>query len=624
MHTLICKTRLIMSTFRKRHWPALLFAAMVGALYVAPHILFPLSSDADYQGIPMLQTSNEDYYLTRIREIIDGHYATGSFVFYEYKEKPPLTPPTIEFLYALPTLLFDIPYTTTAIASRFVLPAALFLLVYFLLARLASSRFSPRDPPRDEREDALVQWSAVAGALVVTLGYDFVDYRGMIHLLMTGEPTTSSLLFWSRLVHPISGGLLLFSFLLALFAIAERTSRRTAAILTASASLAVMFASYFFSWGLALSILAAALCVFFLKKEYGIVKNLLICGAGALALSAPYWALVFRMTQDPLYEESVARAGLFYTHVPIFNKFMLAVLVMYVLLVILAPALQARRASYSWKSAVLKTITAQTAWQLFTLALILGSLLAYVQQVVTGMTIWPYHFAQYTIPLGIVSLFALFHHKVRPLAPRLWSVFLACLIGASLVYGVFIQTHVYRGSFADNVALEQAAPLFSFLAREGEPCVVLVNAPPESGRNWNYLVTAFTPCDVYAESGVSLLIPYERVLHNYLVILRLRGLTSATLDGYLKDNPDEPRGYLFTSWEGLYKFVDDDPVQAERFRTLPDDFRAFLKKDFRAELRQYRLDYIFSFGPLLPSVLAELPGTELVKTFDALHLYQFR
>lgn len=610
-------TKDALTLFLKKHQVALLFAMFVGVIYVAPHILFRLSPDSEYQGIPVLQTANEDYYLTRIREIIDGHYSTGSFTFYEYKDEPSLTPPTVEFIYALPSLLFGVPYTIAVFASKFFLPALLFLLVYMLISALTT-----------ERDSFSHRLNAIAGALLVTLGYDLVDYRGIFHLLTAGESTTSSLLLWSRLIHPISGALFLFTFLLLLWSLVNRTEKRKHTIVGAGVCLALMFSSYFFSWGLALSILAIALLIYLVKKQYSAVIDFLACAGVGIFLSIPYWILVFRTTQNPLYKESVLRGGLFYTHYPLFNKYILAVFLLYLLLVVVLPVFRAMRSSVPLKEAVRKVFGDIASWQLFTLALTLGSLGVYLEQVITGITVWPYHFVQYTIPIGVVVLCVLFYNLVRIRFPRTWTAAMLFLSSAALVYGIFIQAYVYRGSFQDNVALEQAAPLFSFLNKKDEPCVVLVNKSLEGGRNWNYLITAFTPCDTYGENGISLIIPYERVLHNLLTVLRLRGITAETLDGYLQSNPDQPRDYLFGNWKGLHRppgFPDvNDPILEERLQKLPDDFRTFLKKNFRDELKKYRLDYIMSIGPLLPEILMELPGTELIERFGDKYVYRFK
>lgn len=612
--------------FFKKHWFALCAALIVGVIYVAPHLAFRFSPKVEYQGIPVLQTANEDYYLTRIREVIDGHYSTGSFTFYEYKDKLPLTPPTIEFFYALPTLLFDIPYTFTAVASRFVLPAILFVLVYFLIFEMTKGGKGEQVDTKERREK-WARWNALAGAFVVTLGYDLVDYRALFHLLTTGEPTTSNLLFWSRLVHPISGAVLLFACLLLTWFLIRGTLYRKWVVTGAGACLALMFASYFFSWGVALSVFAVATLIYILKKEYAIVRNLLLSVAAGMLLSTPYWILVFRTMQEPLYEESALRGGLFYTHYPLFNKFILGALALFLFLVVIMPVLNAWRGSHNLKNAMRHVVGSFLPWHFFTLALLLGSFWVYVEQVVTGITAWPPHFPQYTIPVGLVVLFTLFFNQVTARFPRAWMSFSTFIAAAALVYGIFIQTYVYRGTFQDNIDLERIAPMLAFLDAVKGPCVALVNKPSEGGRNWNFIVTAFTHCDTYAGNGVSLIVPYERVLHNYLTNVRIGGLTSLAFNEFLRKNPDHPREYLFGSWKGIYNiqdFPDFYDVTEERMRTLPDDYRDFLTQDFREQLQKYRLDYILSVGqPLPPSVLVELPDTTLLKTFGEFYIYQF-
>lgn len=590
--------------FWKQHWLAVVCAAAVGVIYITPHLAFIVSLGPEYKGIPMMQSQNEDYYLARIHEITEGHYSTGSFIFYEYKDAPPLTPPTIEFLYALPTLLLGIPLVATAIASRFFLPALLFLLAYFLISRLTG-----------DRESLSHKVNAVAGALFVTLGYDLIDYRSAWEFLAQGKNlatafTSGSFLIWSRLVHPIFGALLLFSFFLCLLSVVQRTGRRTAAMVGAAVSLALMFSSYFFSWGLAVSVAAALLVIFFLKKEYLVVRNLVLVLGGGMVLAFPYWITVWRATLSPWYQESLLRGGLFYTHYPIWNKLMLAVLALFVILVL--PHLR--------KAATRK----MEDWQCFSLALIFGSLWVYIQQVVTGRTIWPYHFPQYTIPFALVVVFVLLYNIIKSRFPSFWGATVVCSALICVMYGVALQSGVYRASFNRFAQMQVYAPIFDTLNKQ-KSCVVL--AKNDERRNWNYFIPAFTSCDIYTESGVSLLVPFDRIYHNYLVNLRLKGLTAETIENYLKDNPNAPREYLFGNWKGLYNLRDfpdlGDPLYEARRSTLVADYKEFIKKDFREELKKYRLDYILSLDPLSPVLLQALPGTKPLQGAGDLYLYQF-
>src|SRR3989338_4225558 len=145
--------------FFKEHYMAFGLAILVGLIYIAPNIFFILSLGDDYKGIPMMQSANEESYLARIHEILDGHPMLGSPFLYEYKEEWPIAPPTGEMFYAIPSIVLGVPPQNILIASRFFLPLILFLLVYLIIYRLSDSNaFSGKI-------------NGIAGALFVTLGY---------------------------------------------------------------------------------------------------------------------------------------------------------------------------------------------------------------------------------------------------------------------------------------------------------------------------------------------------------------------------------------------------------------------------------------------------------------------
>ncbi len=181
----------------------MLFAVLVGLIYLAPYIIFSASLGDKYQGIPMMATANEDFYLARIQEIIDGHPTLGSFAFYEFKDGPSLTPPTAEMFYAIPSLLFGISLMKILVASKFILPFILFLLVYFLINKITVSFYLLSN-----------KLNAIAGAMLVTLGYDLVDYRSL-WLYFTGKVAPGgNFLIWARPVNPVMGAVFLFLFLI--------------------------------------------------------------------------------------------------------------------------------------------------------------------------------------------------------------------------------------------------------------------------------------------------------------------------------------------------------------------------------------------------------------------------
>ena len=578
-------------TFVRENYFALLTAILVGLIYVGPQLIFIFSLGDQYQGIPMMHTANEDFYLARIQEILDSHPAVSSHAFFEYKNQWPMQSPTVELLYALPSLLFGVSLASVLIASKFVLPAILFLVVYFLIRKLT-----------DQAPSFLNKANAIAGALMVTLGYDLVDYRNVWLFLIGQREPGGGFLLWSRPINPVSGGIFLMIFLVFIWSIIQKTKWHKASLLGASVFLALMMGSYFFGWGLALSILSILGFLYLIKKEYQIIKNLVCVPLLALLLAAPYWYIVWQATKSPWYAESALRNGLFYTHRPLLNKFMIAVLGTYLIFVFVF----SREKLSNFKD-----------WHWMSLAFIFGSFVAYNQQIITGMTIWPYHFVSYTIPLGVIVLMTLLYNFLNTKAPRLLIIAIIAIASASLFYGTVIQASVYQRLFAQSVETQAYAPVLRWLNAQEKDCVVFVNETDGRASVLAGLIPAFTHCNVYASTWVHSLMPTKRSYHSYFAALKLREVPPDTINQYIKENGSEIVGYLFSNWKGLYNSPDfpdfSDPQLEQRIKEFPEQYREFSKKDFRNELEKYRLDYIVSFGKLNPPLIKSL---KLEKVFE--------
>lgn len=613
-----------LATFCRTHRFALLVALLVGVIYIAPHLLSQWSLGDEYQGIPIMLTANEDEYLLRMQEILDGHPSLGSPVFFEYKDQPALSPPAGEFLYVLPTLVFGISPAVTLTASRFILPAVLFLLVYFLLFKMGEKG--------EMGEQETMEWrkvTAIAGALFVTLGYDLIDYR-TVWSYLSGAASPGQFLIWSRPVNPILGAIFLFSFLLLVWAIAQNSKRRQSAVVGASVFLALMFGSYFFSWGIALSVLAALILLLFFRKEYKTAGTLAAIVPLGVLFSLPYWIAVWRAAQSPWYEASVLRSGLFLTHYPLLNKLLLAALLFFVLALAVDFWWKRKKQGPTRKKQG-PTLTLRDGikpWSLFCLALLLGGMWAYSQQIITGRTVWPYHFVQYTIPFSMVVGMTVLQRIIREYSKYAWGALVLVAAVSSLVFGVYTQFSVYAASREQFVALQNSRPLFDWLNAQEKDCVVLQAGGGEGPGGFDNIIPAFTHCNLYDSSWVFSLLPEERIRHNYLVRLFLKGVTPETVDAYLVENQHEARGRLYTNWKGLYgvlQFPDfaDDALPA-RIAAIADEYRRFYAPDMTAALKKYRLDVIISAAPLPESVAKRLPTIAPIAEVAGNFIYKLR
>ncbi|MDO8594372.1 MAG: hypothetical protein Q7R93_02550 [bacterium] len=594
----------ILSIFHT-HILAVVFALLISVIYGLPMVIFPLSLGGDYQGVAMLRTANEESYLGRIHDIVDGHGTLGSPFLFEYKDQPPLAPPTGEWLYALPALIFGVSLVTVLAVSKFVLPAVLFLLVYILILRLTG----------DGGWHAKL--NAVAGGLFVVLGYDLVDYRTVLSYL-SGTDSPGSFLLWARPVNPILGALFLFSFLLCVVAILRKTPRLKGAVLGGAIFLAFMFSSYFFSWGMALSILAMLVLFLLIRKEYKTMGTLALIVPLGILFATPYWVGVWRASQSPWYEVSVLRNGLFLTHYPILNKFLIATLLFFLLTITVDFLLKKKKGIAVFAE----------PWHLLTLAFLLGGFWAYSQQIVTGRTIWPYHFVQYTIPLSLVVISVLLFRVIREHSKIFWAGLVSVIILSSLSFGLYTQVSAYRQAHPYFEGLQHYGALFSWLNSREKDCVVFVNEDRPEMVMLNTIIPAYTHCNRYVSRELYSLIPEERALDSYLVTLRLWGISPDRIEEYLRANQSEATGYLYSNWKGLFGVKDfpdfSDPLLERRLREFPEQYKAFMRKDFKKELKKYRLDYILSIGAITPSTLKQLPDTKLIQMAGDMYLYSFR
>lgn len=598
----------------KKHYIAVVISVLVGLIYVAPNILFILSLGDEYQGIPMMHTANDDFYIARIQEILDGHPLVGSHVFFEYKNEPPLAPPVGEMLYAIPAILFGIKPATIIVASQFLLPFILFILVYFLLIKLF-----------EDGDSFHTKINAIAGALLVTLGYDLIDYRSVFGFL-SGSVSPNGFLVWARPINPVLGAILMMSFLISLWRmILNIRSRKPHKVVLLSAAffLALMIASYFFSWGIAVSILAMLALMYFLKKDYVIVKNMGILTASAFLMTLPYWYIVWQASKSPWYTEALLRNGMFYTHYPLLNKLMIVVLGAYVLLFGLRYILSKKDREVTGQ----KITGLVKDWHLFTLAFILGSLWAYSQQMLTGQTVWPYHFVQYSIPLAMIVVMVLLYRLVKPQSVIVWGIGVFIAITAPFVYGVYVQAGAFNRFYDYDANLQSYGPALDWLNKQEKDCVVLVNDKKEEPYLITGLIPAFTHCDVYVSPWSFSLMPLERSYYNYAVLLRMRDVEPAKIETYIKEHQSEAKDFLFSDWKDLYGVLDFPDFVSQSWEERIEHFSVLyeksLEQDFKNALNTYRLDYLVSHGQLSPKILGELHISEMVFNANDVFIYRF-
>ncbi len=546
------------------HSGALILAFGVGFICGVPQLLAEQALDDEYRRVPFLYQDNEAVYLSRIHEFADGHSAVSSPFLHEYKnDSETLMPPIGEEAYWLASRISRLDLTDIVVVSKFVLPALLFLLIYALVISVVPG----------------ARLAALAAASVSVLGFELVNITDMWALL-SQEYVGTYLSIWTRLVHPISGGLALFGFLVAFRRALDRWLWAVLAAL-----LLALSTTYIFAFGIAVAVVGVVSAAALITREWRVVWVAFGIGLGGAVIMAPYlWAGFASVGGGGT--ALALKNGLFLTRVPLMSTVVMGALVLGALTLL-------------YERLVLKQQLSVTRPSVFLFLLVLGTILAMNQHVVTGRTVWPQHFVQYVFPIAyaaVIGWYAL--HAAR--FSKYSSIPLIGVIVISFALGIS-TIPTYRASLDQYRTENRYAPTLQFLRENEGPCVAL---SVERTELINLFVTAFTKCDAYYTHYTFMGVPDDRVRHNFFVQLRVLGITPDTVDAYFAEYPDLTWRVFFRSWSDYFQHAtdpwlmairDEEEIEAWTARTEADvisEYKEFYKKDFRTELLKYRIDYV--------------------------------
>lgn len=577
--------------FLKQRYLSLILVVIVGTVSVLPQFLAVRAIGSDYEGIHFMYTANEDVYMARIQEVVDGHWGLGSVFFSEYKDWPTMLPPLGEYFYALPVILSPVSLSNVLIASKFLLPAVLFLAVYYLIVKLS------RDP-----ELLSSKLNAAVGGLLVTLGYDLIDYQYVIGLFRN-PGVALSLPLWTRPVNPIIGAILIFIFLLLILSIIKR---RAKGLFIPAGLVWALAIGYVFSWTFILVILLLFILLYLYRKDYFLVKNFFFVFAVWFLATLPYWYGMLNSMASPGGSELAVRNGMSFTHAPVLNKLVIASSILFLIL------------SLYFKY-IKKDKSKDDLWWWFCLVIVISSWIVFNQQIITGRTVWYYHYVQYTIPTLMVVMMLLLNNWIKPYFFKIWSAVMILIVLLVVSFN-FLSLRTVRNRHDDYKKLQSFAPVFAWInSNTVKDCVVLNQ--DAAGVALDMLIPAFTHCNVYAPSWTYDGVPIDRVWHNYLAILRLRGVDPSQVKKYLEDHQSEVRGYFFTDWNQMFGSGRDAYIE-KKIDQLAIDYQGFVKDDFLSELKRYKLDYILFVGQPTQSIFTQLPKIKLVYRDDNYSIYQ--
>lgn len=578
---------------RKRVLGLILLVAslVVGGLSIAPHLLARQALGDAYRGIPFFYTDNEDFYIARTQEILDGHPSVGSPYFFEYKNQLPVQPPLGENVHAAISRLTGLSLVTVFLSAKFVLPAILFLLVACLVLRLL------------EDEDPWVRGLvAVTAGLAATIGYDVLGPRVLLAAIR-GHDVGTYLLFGTRPINPITGALGLLGCLLLLWNLWK--SKRVA-VAVISGILLGFLDCYFFSWALGLAITGLLVLAAIIGKD--VRRAILFTVVLSIGLLMNVQMFV-NFLGNPSGQFLALRNGLLLMHEPLLNKTLLLALVVFL------------GASFALvrQGSELKVLGRQP-WWIFSFIFLLGGLVALNQQVLTGRAIWPYHFVQYTKPLAYLVSLVVVTRAVRGRWKTAWLA-LCMALSVFLLFQSVVAASTFRFMEGDFRARQSWAPIFSWLRATPKDSVVLAEGPL-AGKLSGW-IPAFTSNNVYTSPYAMSGVDQDRLEHNVFVDMRFDGVSSTDARAWLGAHEGALRGIFYRDFFDVFRRRQDDGWFSSVLDDLAVKYTDFQRNDFHDELSKYRIDYLVLDDGYASTTRAEL-DLEEVAAFSPYKIYRFR
>jgi hypothetical protein len=528
-----------MRSFVKQHLVAIILAFAFGLLSAGPFILFASLTSASGMVVYPEITNDQDFYLSRVQEVRDGVGLGNSYLF-EYKSVPTVQLLTGEYVEAF---VLDMLNLSTG-ASLFIFPLILlpttFLLMYCIFLVLRASRF----------------WALVA---------------------------TSTIAFWiyfSVFARPISPQFNFIFWLLAalsLFVLVKNESWRV--VLAAALSYGALFYIYPYYWT-HFTVVYGLLFILYLFLDRRVAARVFAAGLGGVIIGSGYFYSLFEARSLPIYQETLERLGLTYTHFP--SGGLVAVGATLFLICVTILLIRAGRMS---------------APIIVSFALVLGGMIAMNQHLVTGMNLeFSSHYAMQIVLSCIfllVSIASAHQWSLGKEANRFFSFAVALIL---ILLSVPVISSPYAGitKLVKDESLRARAEVVLWLKNNAGTGVVY--APDLL----SYMIPAYTSHDVfYARAANFFFMPNEEVVDRALLHYYNAPLSKDFVEKHQREffgqalmNPRQHalRKKELVGW--LYTINEPAALPQEKYEYLVTRRKEIENLGFLEAIKPYRVDYL--------------------------------
>lgn len=531
----------------------ILFALIVGLVYILPHILFIFEYDRNYH---LFFNNYEEnlFYVARAREKYDGNYLSSDPYIYENKTRPYARPFLSEYLVGILGKILGLSIDSLFLMGDFVFPIIIFyLLFYFLNLFVRSPSLS------------------LMGSVVVLLA-EFPD--SLKALLKLNFPNNT--LIFSRYINPQFQYIFFVACLIFIYK--SLVNGRVIDFLFSGLFLGLLFYMFLYFWIYILVGLFVLSLYLVFKGKFKQIKTILFIFTEALFISIPFWINYLRLTSLPFYNEMMTRIGLQTSRHIIILKLPILILITFIFFY--------KKRDFNFY---------------FLLAFLLGGLLCMNQQVLTGWTILPDYlysnvYRQMIIMAGIVLLDRFLEEsKFRE---RFIRFFLITSFTFSISIGIITQVYNYEKNRHIQFQQQNLYDAFVWLQdNTKKEDVVLASDRTAS------LIPIYTHNNVYWSNYIFDYANSDKdILERFFLLSRLLGINEDRVMDYIFTYRKEEDSNVFfgvryekQSYQNFNQGIKINLPQ-DVYDYIKQRYRAFQKEDINMLLNRFRLDYIF-YGP---------------------------
>jgi len=567
---------------------AIILALLTGLMVVFPQLLFLYQSGEQYQGINIFETDSEYFYVSRIREVYDGHYKIANPILAEGKNLPYAQQPLSELIVGFTGIILHLNISSVLILFRFISPFFLFLIIYFFILNI-----NGRD-----------KITAILAPIVIILASNLISYPLQLLQMLKGNFFTTTFLDYARPINPQISSIFFFGFLYSFWQLGSKSSKRY--LYFCAALFGLSFYVYVYTWTFLFVFIGIEIIIsLFSKKLYFAKKCLYILFFGGL-LAIPYFINTYQLIHHFSYPSLQMAYGFFNSHKPVFGF-----LVALSLFLLIGCYYLNENKNRNYCS--------------FFLGLVLSGFVVTNQQVITGkvMQYGHYHWnfnRPILIIVGLIFLFNLFHRL------KLRKMFINILFIAILFIAFFnsfnVQYHAYQSYFDKYLFLQKYDLVIDWLNHNAQkddivyvpesysyPISGINNIGDMPSRMLSRFITSYTSLNLYYFTYANLsLSPYPKYSeYNLLITLKLLDVKPQNAFLYLRNNS--------AILGDIYMF--DYEVRGLSYRDVPDqdldnitrDYRDFYALSWSEIFSKYPLNYIVWDTKDLPS----LPFDKIMK-----------